>query len=643
MSVEDDIRNQFSCSICLDTFKDPVTTECEHDFCRPCITEYWDREETSICPLCRQYSSGSLRTNRTLACVVEILQSKKGNSSEETDSGGDNNFGFLLLVILIFVIVLLWSLSPDASSLGLYPKDYDMCSQHKEKLKLFCEDDQELICLICRDSNKHKNHRVSPINEAARYYKLLIDCIQQLELQLDSLRSIHDTDSIRDRRFNGVVTPKDQAAGSWQELATTLESLKMTHIHHQVMKSNYEENLTLLMNEVSLTEQRIGKLFVRLHEFLRMEEESIVQDLHNDAWQRFTVLEEIIMQLAFESTALSDTIQAVSEDLFQEDAILFLMKLKTTQERVQMAISDPREVSVKMDGTKYKFLMMYNSWKKMVNEIGFNTVPLSLDAETAHRDLLIFNNMTNVMYSHGLKKPPDTSSRFSVHPFVLAQQGLSSGIHYWEIFVGCKTDWILGVTKESVERKTPISLTPQDGLWTLEKRNKHYVANAVPRVVIFSRLKSQKIGIYLDYEGGQVSFYNADYMNLMYTFKDTFTETLYPLFSPGFSFTPLRIIHREAYGLVNHTMVHVIVIAPDHTQLHVRRTSYKQSVQMGGGDGTGKLGSAGVGEQCGHSVLGCEGKPRDLSRTARSAPAPAGLSTLSPREIPSVLAPRHCQ
>eukprot|EP00061_Rhincodon_typus_P005095 g24165.t1 len=171
MSVEDDIRSQFSCSICLDTFKDPVTTECEHDFCRPCITEYWDREETSICPLCRQYSSGTLRTNRTLACVVEILQSKKGNSSEETESSGDNNFGFLLLVILIFVIVLLWSLSPDASSLGFYPKDYDMCPQHKEKLKLFCEDDQELICLICRDSNKHKNHRVYPINEAARYYK----------------------------------------------------------------------------------------------------------------------------------------------------------------------------------------------------------------------------------------------------------------------------------------------------------------------------------------------------------------------------------------------------------------------------------------------------------------------------------------
>ncbi|XP_078079061.1 E3 ubiquitin-protein ligase TRIM39-like [Mustelus asterias] len=539
MSVEDDIRSQFSCSICLDTFKDPVTTECEHDFCRPCITEYWDREETSICPLCRQYSSGTLRTNRTLACVVEILQSKKGDSSEETESSSDNNFGFLLLVILIFVIVLLWSLSPDASSLGFYPKDYDMCPQHKEKLKLYCEDDQELICLICRDSNKHKNHRVYPINEATRYYK--------------------------------------------HELALMVESLKKKHIHHQVIKANYEENLTQLMDEVSLMEQRIGRVFVHLHEYLRLEEENIMQELHNDAWQHFTVLEEIIMQLTFESTSISDTIQS---------------KLKTTQERIRMAISDPKDVSAKIDGAKYKFLMLYNSWKKMMKEIGFNTgirndflalctqahivlwlegslhdlqcgepllrfsttphsdviwftasedvnriAPLSLDSDTAHWNLLIFNNMSSVTYSQNLKKPPSTTSRFSVYPFVLAKQGFSSGVHYWEIFVGCKADWVLGVTKQSVQRKAPISLTPQEGLWTLEKKGKHYVANSEPHVVIFSRFKPQKIGVYLDYEAGQVSFYNADKMNLMYTFKDIFTESLYPLFSPGINFTPLRILH----------------------------------------------------------------------------------------------------
>ncbi|XP_055513038.1 nuclear factor 7, brain-like [Leucoraja erinacea] len=497
MSVED-IRSQFSCSICLDTFKDPVTTECEHDFCRPCITEYWDREETSICPLCRQYSSGILRTNRTLACVVEILQSKK-DSSEEADACGENNFGFLLLVILISVIVLLWSVSPDASSLGFYPKDYDMCPQHKEKLKLFCEDDQELLCLICRDSNKHVNHQVFPISEAARIYK--------------------------------------------KELSTTLELLKMKHIHHQIIKSSYDDNMTLLMDDVTMTEQHIRQVFVRLHEFLRMEEESIMRELHNEAWQRFTVLQEIIIQLDFESTALSDIIRVVSEELMQEDAILFLMNMKLIQERVKMAVSNPQKVSVMLDSAKYKFLLMYSSWKKMVHEIGFNPVPLSLDPETAHRDLLIFNNMTNVIFSQSLTKPPDTSSRFVIHPFVLAQQGLSSGVHYWEVYVGCKTGWIIGVTKESVERKSPISLTPQDGLWTLERRNRHYVANDEPQVVIFSGYRAQIIGVYLDYDRGHVAFYNADYMNRIYTFRDTFTETMYPLFSPGFNFTPLRIIH----------------------------------------------------------------------------------------------------
>ncbi len=33
-----------------------------------------------------------------------------------------------------------------------------MCSEHEEKLKLFCETDQKLVCVICRDGDKHKGH-----------------------------------------------------------------------------------------------------------------------------------------------------------------------------------------------------------------------------------------------------------------------------------------------------------------------------------------------------------------------------------------------------------------------------------------------------------------------------------------------------
>ncbi|XP_007905577.1 zinc-binding protein A33-like [Callorhinchus milii] len=499
MSVEDDIRSQFSCSICLDMFKDPVTTECEHDFCRPCITEYWDREETSICPLCRQYSSGTLRTNRTLACVVEILHSKKQPCGEEYETSSDSNFGFLLLVVLIFVIVLLWSLSPDASSLGSYSKDYDVCPHHKEKLKLFCEDDQELICLICRDSNKHKNHRVLPVNEAARYYK--------------------------------------------NELAATLDSLKAKNENHQILKSNYEENLTHLMDEVSATEQHIGKSFVHLHEFLRAEEERIMQELQTDAWQRFTVLQEVILQLAFESTSLAETIQTVAEDILQEDPILFLMKLKSTQERVKMSISDPKDVSVKVNNAKYKFLLMYNCWKRLLFEMGVNYESVILDPETAHHSLILFDNQSSVVSGTGPNGAPTGPSRFLVHPFVLAKCGFSSGIHYWEVSVGNKPDWVLGIAKKSVNRKTAIQLTPQNGLWALEKTSMYYLAHSQPRVLIFTGVKPKKIGIYLDYESGQVCFYNADNMSFMYMFKDTFTETVYPLFSPGLGFRPLRILH----------------------------------------------------------------------------------------------------
>ncbi|XP_059811734.1 tripartite motif-containing protein 6-like [Hemitrygon akajei] len=307
MPIEEDIRNQFTCSICLDTLNDPVTTECEHDFCRACIVEYWNKQNTSICPLCRHYSSGILRMNRTLACVAEILRNKNVNNSRETGFHAGKTFVCLLLLNLIFISMLLWTLSPNSDSFAFYPKDYNTCPLRKEKQKLFCEDEQELICFACKD--KHNNHWISQLNGVAQYYK--------------------------------------------NELATALESMKNENVHPQVIRSNIKKNMTLYLDEVSMAEQRVGEIFMRLRVFLKMENENMMEELLSDAWQHFTVLEDIVVQLALEFTSLSETIQAATKNLILEDALLSLMKLKAMQERVRMPTSDPPEECVNIDDTSF--------------------------------------------------------------------------------------------------------------------------------------------------------------------------------------------------------------------------------------------------------------------------------------------------
>uniref|UniRef100_A0A672F3H8 B30.2/SPRY domain-containing protein n=1 Tax=Salarias fasciatus TaxID=181472 RepID=A0A672F3H8_SALFA len=118
---------------------------------------------------------------------------------------------------------------------------------------------------------------------------------------------------------------------------------------------------------------------------------------------------------------------------------------------------------------------------------------------------------------------------------VLGKQSFSSGKHYYEVQVKGKTAWSLGVASESVSRKGKITLSPEDGFWTIWLRKKdEYTANDDHPVQLSLHQQPQKIGIFVDYEGGVISFYDADSGDLIYSYTEcSFTEKLYPFFSPS--------------------------------------------------------------------------------------------------------------
>ncbi|XP_045898781.1 E3 ubiquitin-protein ligase TRIM21-like, partial [Micropterus dolomieu] len=181
-------------------------------------------------------------------------------------------------------------------------------------------------------------------------------------------------------------------------------------------------------------------------------------------------------------------------------------------------------------------------------------VDVTLDPDTAHPYLILSDDEKQVKCGDVKKNLPDNPERFDTCTCVLVKQSFSSGRFYYEVHVKGKTDWTLGVARESINRKGKIKASPQDGYWRLCLRNQNeYKALADPPVILSLKFLPEKVGVFVDYEEGLVSFYDVDAAALIYSFTGCcFTEKLYPYFSPcpndgGKNSAPLII------SPVNHT------------------------------------------------------------------------------------------
>uniref|UniRef100_A0A8C3SIK6 RING-type domain-containing protein n=1 Tax=Chelydra serpentina TaxID=8475 RepID=A0A8C3SIK6_CHESE len=85
-----DVKDQATCSICKDLFRDPVSSECGHSFCRECITQHCkEKEFYNVCPQCRKtFQKINLRPNRELKNIVESIDESSGLQREEEPGGG---------------------------------------------------------------------------------------------------------------------------------------------------------------------------------------------------------------------------------------------------------------------------------------------------------------------------------------------------------------------------------------------------------------------------------------------------------------------------------------------------------------------------------------------------------------------------
>ncbi|XP_039650060.1 nuclear factor 7, brain-like [Perca fluviatilis] len=443
------VESFLNCHVCSETFRDPVSLSCNHSFCSSCLHAFWDQANNKNCPICKRKSSKGISS---LSDSISAVEADLYLCSSETEKG---------------------------------EKKMDVvCDKHPEVPKLFCKDEDRVVCPVCEFS-LHHGHTVVPVEQVVR------DLKEQLKSDLQSLQDKRDK--------------------------------------HRRVEETYDEITQHSKKQLLSTESQIRAEFNKLHQFLKEEEESRLAALREEEQQRGETVSREMKRIQEQISSLSDSISAVEADL-QKDSVPFLSSYKASQSRVrvQCSLSDPQLLSGALtDVAKHLGNLSFRVWEKMKDMVHF--CPVILDPNTAHPRLGLSDDLTSVTYGDTEQKLPDNPERHSRYPEVLGSEGFSSGKHSWEVEVGDHPDWNVGLVKESADRKGEIQASPEYGNWCLTYRSGKYTGGSAKTLTVKKSL--QRIRVQLDYEGGQVSFYNSEDKTHIYTHRDTFTEKLFPYFN----------------------------------------------------------------------------------------------------------------
>ncbi|XP_073321578.1 nuclear factor 7, brain-like [Pagrus major] len=361
-----------------------------------------------------------------------------------------------------------------------------VCSKHQEEPKLFCEDEDRAVCHVC-DFPHYAGHKVVPVEQT----------VSELKKQLKS-----DLKSLQDKRN------------------------KYKHV-----EKTYNEVIQHSNKQLLSTERQIRAEFNKLHQFLKEEEESRLAALREEEEQKGKTISREMKMMEEQISSLSDSICAVEEEL-QKHNVPFLSSYKATQTRarVQCSLSDPQLVSgVLIDVAKHLGNLSFRVWEKMKDKVHFS--PVILDPNTAHRCLYLSDDLTSMRRGDTDQQLPDNPERNTYSVTVHGSEGFSSGKHSWEVEVGDLPRWNVGLVKESADRKGERFTTPKYGIWCLKHGDGKYTNGLGETVRVKKSL--QRIRVQLDYDRGEVSFYDPEDMTHIYTHRDTFTEKLFPYFHVG--------------------------------------------------------------------------------------------------------------
>ncbi|XP_061460602.1 E3 ubiquitin-protein ligase TRIM50 isoform X3 [Rhineura floridana] len=367
----------------------------------------------------------------------------------------------------------------------------ESCPHHRNPLSLFCEQDQEVICGLCGTIGLHQHHKVIPVSAVYSRMK---------------------------EKLSVLVTEVQKQKASLDEQVSKLMN-----------------NKTRIGNESDVFKWVVRKQFQELHRYVDEEKARFLGQIEREAAHLIASIEVQVNQTADTLQKLKE-LESSLEKLNNEGQLDFIRKYRSLPSRSELPHQHPPDgafssLSFKPNFHQDDIRMMV--WKRLLRKVLPAPEMLKLDPVSAHPMLELSKGNMVVQCGLSFQRRGSNPDRFDYSNCILAHKGFSWGRHYWEVIVGPKSHWRLGVIKANVSRKGKLNKSPEHGVWLIGlKEGKVYEAFNSPRVVLPLSARPQRIGVYLHYEKGELTFYNADSPDELvpiYTFQAEFQAKLYPI------------------------------------------------------------------------------------------------------------------
>ncbi|XP_073492193.1 E3 ubiquitin-protein ligase TRIM39-like [Aquarana catesbeiana] len=518
------LGEELSCSICLNLYTEPVSLRCGHIFCRDCIVTALDTQEGSgvySCPECREedVERPTLEKNRKLCNIVDnfiYTQQKEEKSEILCTYCVDSPVGAVKTCLHC-------ETSMCDKHLTAHYKTVDhvlveptssfsskKCSIHKKLLEYYCSEDAVCLCVSCCLVGKHKGHEVEFLEEA-------------LEKKKEKLRNI-------------------------------LEKLTMTKETAEKNVQNLQDQKRKAQDKADDEKKRVTVLFEDMRRQLEVQEQRVLREISRQVEEVSQSLNDLTKQLEIQKDELSRKIGHIKKLCNMTDPITVLQDQESDTGDQNVAESSVHNLDDFMISlVLHKSIAGLITNMKLKNNLCMqNGTDLILDGKTASDFVYLSDDLGTASDSDRKMVKPKLPQRFIKYNQVMSMESFSHGRHYWEVEVGDCGNWDVGVCYPSIQRdgeKSGIGYNNKKS-WSFCKTENAYASlHDSRREPLYPESPVQRLGIYLDYEGGRLSFYQlSDPIRHLHTFTTTFTEPLHAAFylfrawvklvSPVFSIKP---------------------------------------------------------------------------------------------------------